>query len=353
MQPPTLKNVAAAAGVHVSTVSRALKGDPSIPKTTSDRIAALAKSMGYRPNPLTSALMEARRRGAPARFRASIAFLIYNARKDAYHKRSWIYRVFEGAKVSADSLGYAIELFWLGDRELADSKQLDRVLTTRGVQGLILPSEHEATRQFDIDWEKFSVLSLHFGHSASTPRFNQLVSNHFRSIVEACERCIDRGYKRVGLVLRDHPRRQIDYGRMILGGYLAATNSLDPKSRLPPLMIPELDAEKIADWYHREKPDAIVFAGGGFSVNYSQQEVVKDLQQLGVPLIDKIGMVVLCQLPNEGFAGIDERSHVIGQNAVELLADLVMRNQKGVPDEPLTHFVDGSWVDGESLPNKK
>ena len=43
-------DVASIAGVSAATVSRALSGNPSIPKATRDRIAEIAKSMGYKVN---------------------------------------------------------------------------------------------------------------------------------------------------------------------------------------------------------------------------------------------------------------------------------------------------------------
>jgi LacI family transcriptional regulator len=60
-----LVDIAEAAGVHVSTVSRVLNGDPalSIRPETYQRILAVARDQGYRPNALARALKQ-RRTGA-------------------------------------------------------------------------------------------------------------------------------------------------------------------------------------------------------------------------------------------------------------------------------------------------
>src|SRR5580698_5030356 len=55
-----LVDIATAAGVHVSTVSRVLNGDPglSIRPETIDRILTAARTQGYRPNALARALKQ-------------------------------------------------------------------------------------------------------------------------------------------------------------------------------------------------------------------------------------------------------------------------------------------------------
>ena len=62
-----LIDIAAAAGVHVSTVSRVLNGDPalSIRPETYERVLGAARAQGYRPNALARALKQ-RRTGAMA-----------------------------------------------------------------------------------------------------------------------------------------------------------------------------------------------------------------------------------------------------------------------------------------------
>lgn len=58
--PPTLKDVAAAAGVSISTASRALAGNPVIAERTRQRVRRCAEELNYRPNPQARALRSAR-----------------------------------------------------------------------------------------------------------------------------------------------------------------------------------------------------------------------------------------------------------------------------------------------------
>lgn len=57
---PTLRDVADAAGVSVSTVSRALADNPAVAKATRGQIQKLAADLGYRPNAQARALQSSR-----------------------------------------------------------------------------------------------------------------------------------------------------------------------------------------------------------------------------------------------------------------------------------------------------
>jgi LacI family transcriptional regulator len=55
--PPSLRDVAEAAGVSVNTVSRALTGKPDVNAETRARVQALARELGYMPNLLARSLL--------------------------------------------------------------------------------------------------------------------------------------------------------------------------------------------------------------------------------------------------------------------------------------------------------
>jgi len=66
IQRVTMRQVATRAGVHSTTVSLALRNHPSLPVETRERLQALAKEMGYRPDPMLGALMHYRSLRHPA-----------------------------------------------------------------------------------------------------------------------------------------------------------------------------------------------------------------------------------------------------------------------------------------------
>ena len=62
MRPPTLRDVAEAASVHVATASRALNPDTRslVSSSTAERVLQAAKALDYRPNPIARSLRTAR-----------------------------------------------------------------------------------------------------------------------------------------------------------------------------------------------------------------------------------------------------------------------------------------------------
>lgn len=93
-----LVDIASAAGVHVSTVSRVLNGDPglTVRPETIERILAVAKAQGYRPNVLARALRR-HRTGA-------FAFVIPLLRNPIWS------RLQRGALQRASEAGYVVML---------------------------------------------------------------------------------------------------------------------------------------------------------------------------------------------------------------------------------------------------
>ena len=57
---PTLKEVATEAGVNVSTASRALSGGYGVHDKTRNRVLAVARRLGYRPNLIARGLVTGR-----------------------------------------------------------------------------------------------------------------------------------------------------------------------------------------------------------------------------------------------------------------------------------------------------
>ena len=122
---PTLKSIAAAAGVHPSTVSRTLNGRPDarVPEETLARIRKVAADLGYEPNPWARSLRTQR---------TMMLGLVIPRLTDVV-----LARMFEAAEEHARGKGYQTITVSTSDRESLE-RDLVNSLIDRRVDGLVL-----------------------------------------------------------------------------------------------------------------------------------------------------------------------------------------------------------------------
>src|ERR1044071_4963328 len=132
--------IADAVGVHLSTVSLALRNDSRLPEETRKRIQAVAQKLGYTPNPLVSLLM-ARVRRRNAGYRGTLGY-VHTVPKGTPRLAGRVHRNFvAGAQRRALELGYTLDEFFL-TAEPNSGRQLVRMLDARSIAGLVI--EHVA-----------------------------------------------------------------------------------------------------------------------------------------------------------------------------------------------------------------
>ncbi|PWU47272.1 LacI family transcriptional regulator [Micromonospora sp. S4605] len=131
-RPPTLEDVAAAAGVSRATASRVLAGTGYAAPVTRDRVTAAADRLGYVPNPAARALV----RGSGVRLVVVVGGADATVLDDPY-----VDRVVGAAARVCTPYGLGVALHWLPTREPAG---LRRLAEDRSVGGLVLVNTTEA-----------------------------------------------------------------------------------------------------------------------------------------------------------------------------------------------------------------
>jgi len=133
VRPPTgsrrasrLVDIASAAGVHVSTVSRVLNGDPalSIRPETIERILAAARTQGYRPNAAARALKQDRT--------GALAFVVPLLRNPI-----WV-RLQRGALQRASARGYVVMMLEEPEEDPKPPSAYRYLVEESRVDGLLL-----------------------------------------------------------------------------------------------------------------------------------------------------------------------------------------------------------------------
>ena len=333
--------IAAALGLTQATVSRALRDDPSIPLQTRQRVAKIAHQLGYRPNPLVSALMEHIRTGKNIHQQGCIAILV-----DAESESDWLfdetYRLqLNGIVKQAYLRGYQTECFFLRAKGTS-AESIDRIIHSRGIKGVILaiPTKGDLSH-FHFHFERYAIATisvdwefLHLDRAYSDLDFN--VSYAFNELVR-------RQYRRIGLCLPPCALNPRD--SHWLAGYLTKQYYQAENERIPVLIgSAKTDPiSKFAEWYQRWQPDALLCLQG---------EELAWLQKMGLSPQKDLGLVCLNRPFGSDFTGIEENNVLVGKITCDIVVNHITHNELGLPKHPRRLLVEGTWMEGTTLPER-
>lgn len=338
----TQRDIAKKAGVSHVTVSLALRGHPGIPARTQERIKRIARSLGYVPDPMLSALSSYRKMQRPQAFQANIAWINnFKAPGDLY--RYDFNEYYEGARQRSRELGYQLEEYRIAESG-EDWRMLRRVLVNRGVQGVLLAPSENPNAMFDLDLTAFSAVRL--GYSYSRPVLHTVANMQFTTAFSAVENLVRLGYERVGFILGKNV--QVRTGQRFVGGFMAAQSLLTRKNCIPMLSLRENGdiLKQISAWARKTRPDAVVSLHGMW--RYRQ------ILEAGIEVPDRVGYADISVPSNEEFlSGVCQNSREVGVRAVDLLISMIHRQEKGIPDHCAHLLVDGYWIDGKTAPGRK
>jgi DNA-binding LacI/PurR family transcriptional regulator len=334
----TMADVAAVAKVHVSTVSLCLRNSPLIPEATRRRIRAAATKLGYRPDPLVSALMRRRRTGHNAQNHAVIAFVTAFSSREGWRKTSPLFvEYFKGARRRAEEIGYRLEEFWLPPEDMSPQRFSD-VLFHRGIHGLLLAPLQNPTRPFSLAWEHFSVVALGLTHSSQS--LHCVSHDHYHAMLTAMDRCHALGYRRIGLAASKLAHSKVE--GMWLAAYLMKCRELGLKDPPPPLVAESWKEELVQSWYQRHRPDVII--------STNPQDLSVWLERWGLHPPNDLGLVNLSGTRmGEPVSSILQSSEAIGAHAIDLLVSGIEHNERGASALPGILLVPGKWNEGHTL----
>ncbi len=230
-KPVTLAEIAKRAGVSVMTVSRALRNQSNIAPATQKKIQDIANQLGYRPNPLVSALMTYRRAAKPVKSHLSIGFITNFPTRDGWKVSKLYESFFEGVADCADRHGYGVEVFWMREPGLTPER-MTQILLTRSIHGVIVAPLPVAHGELELGWENFSAVTL--GYSLTKPLLHRAVNHQFRSMRSAMRELRAHGYRRLGLALPASLNERVD--RQWVASFLVEQLEADHSV---PLFVPD------------------------------------------------------------------------------------------------------------------
>lgn len=334
----TLRDIARKLNVSHTTVSRALQDTPRFSKELRDKVKKTAAEMGYRPDPMLSALQQYRRGRKQLPVTAALAWI--NQWPDPQQLRS--YHEFDlywkGAAQAADRSGFRLEEFVIN--KSMSLARVEKILFTRSIRGILIPPHGGVPQTWKgLNWENFSV--VRFGHSVINPRTHLVTSDQLTDGMIAVENIWAKGYRRIGLAISETAQTRFS------AGYFYRQKEWPFEQRIPALELPECgntrEVARLRAWLDQYRPDAILT---------DLKALPEWLAQTGYHVPNDIGLAALSVLDGGIDAGIDQNSEEIGRAAVQMLISLINHNECGIPRICRELLVEGSWVDGKTLPSK-
>jgi LacI family transcriptional regulator len=338
-RPVRISDIAQAVGVSQMTVSLALRNSPRISEARKRQIHEAAQRMGYQPNAMASMLAHYRHGRVEKPVQAAIAWLNLWPEPEKLRGHKEFDRYWLGAKATAEKFGYHLDEIVL--EKGMKPEDMERILTARGIGGVLLAPVQYAPDWGGFHWERFSV--LRFGRAMPEPEAHVVTADQVANTILAFEQIRARGYERIGLAGGNLWQR----GRLFSAGFLQAQSELPARLRLPPFTVdplhPDASLPALARWLKREKPDAIL----------SEHPNMPDLlKKCGLRVPEDIGLATTTVLDGHVDAGIYQNPEEIGRVAVMMLLSMMHDSERGIPAIHHEMLVKGKWVDGTSLPQR-
>lgn len=331
------RDIAHALGISQVAVSMALRNSPDISAALREKIQACAEQMGYHPNPMATALAHSRSAKGNQPVQAALAWVNCWPAPEQLRGYRTFDHYWQGAKASADKLGYRLEEF-VCNEELTP-RRLETILVARGIPGVLLPPHATQPDWGDFNWKHFSIVRL--GRSITKPGGHVVTADQVANTLLAVAKIRDRGYRRIGFV----GYTVADTRWLFDAGFLRAQLEMPPKERLPLLGLdklnPQASRSALRRWLKKEKPDAVLTLC---------LELPGMLAQCGCRVPDDIGLAALSVVDFPIDAGIDQNALEVGRVSILALDSLIHDQDRGIPASCRQILIPGTWVDGSMLP---
>ncbi len=330
-----MKDIAAEAGVHQTTVSLALRNHPSLPPQTRERIQKLAEKMGYRPDPALSALIAYRQTTKQTPTDQVIAFVVNCAHEKEFNESHVHSQLLEGARARAAKLGFKVDLFWYV-RDYKGGRALNHVLKSRGIQGVILAAFGNHDLGIEMEWEFYSVVKINI--LPQELAFDTILSNQMFAVRLAMSKLRDEGLRRIGLAVADHD--EVHNRNMYSAGYLVGQRHLDEHDRVPPLLFQrkptkELHAEVI-EWGRKHKLEAILSNWNSFD-RPAMHLTANDNQHCRFVPLD-------ADERTRNYGGVYQNHPVIGERAIDMVVGQIKTFRRDQEESTSLNMVHPTWI---------
>ncbi len=337
-KPIRLIDVAAKAGVSITTVSLSLNSHPRISKKVRSRIQKIAKDMGYQRDPIAKALQEKTiHKGVGVRFLGTIGLIMSNDCAKTRRSNAYCEQRDQLLETCCNNMGYSLNRFETGMSK-NELKNLDRILQARGIKGLFLYGDNRDIHTINLDWNSYAAVA--YSSSLYEHFIHNVMSMSYQDAYAVMEQIKKLGYKRPGCFL---PSERYKY---LESGLSAGLSLWDKPSKSAlcchPFSDPHTAIKKqLFKWFCQYKPDVIV-ASNFLTLHYLKETGLHAPENIGFACID-----VPFNLP--WISGMMQHRDFACKTMADILHGMLMRHEYGPPTSPMCIQIPAKWNAGETL----
>jgi LacI family transcriptional regulator len=332
---PSIRTIATEAGYSTWTVSRALNRSAGVSSEVRGKILSIAESLGYRPNPLVSAVMS-QNRASRDRLAFNGNLALVSAYREDRKPLPFHEEIVRAAHRRAADLGFKMDNF-LVDHEGLSVSRLSKILAARNIHGVLDLPWNKPRDMSTINWQ--SVSAVRMVYSWGLPTLNLVTPDYYEHFLYALVQLRLMGYRRIGLYLYTlHDERILFKWR---AAHLLFNVGMTGQRNAPVLVQETKDAKAFLRWVERGKLDLVV------SYSHTPLEWLRE-NKWQVP--GDCGFFSLnVHASKADCAGLDLNPERIGAIATETLAAQMHRNERGLPGAPVRISVPSRFHAGPTI----
>jgi LacI family transcriptional regulator len=319
----TIKDIAKALHLSISTVSKALRGSHEISEETKNAVLEYAREHNYKPNPIAQSLKRGRSK--------SIGAIVCNIDNNFFSQ------VINGIESIAHNKGYNVIITQSQEsyeREVSNCEDL----SSRSVDGLIISLSAE-TRNVDhlIKLHQKGLPIAFFDRVTDEIATHKVIANNFKGAYEATRHLVKQGFKRIAHITSS---RSLSNTMERLEGYKRALRDAGMpvdehyiKFCQHGGMIQEETVHALRELLQlADQPDAIFTASDRLSTS-----TLSLLRKMQIPIPQQIALVgftnsISADIFNPSLTAVVQPALEMGKLATEMLIQLIESKQ------PVTKF---------------
>lgn len=328
-RPPTIRDVAARAGVALSSVSRALSGHPDVSATMRARVETAARELGYEPDLLAQSLRSGSTRTIGFAMRDISNQLFANVAK---HCEQELRRA-----------GYTMILTNSDGDPLTEAANLD-VLRRRRIDGLIVSLVSETSERTLTSLRSMDTPILLLDRDVEGVEASRVLCDHYSGVTEAMNALISAGHRTIAIVtaedeVRTSRERVRAYSDALASAGLPLDDDLNVRSRLDEESVERTLTPLLA---RPEPPTAVLVVGIPATV-----AALRAAKAAGrTPAVD-IAIISFDEWPfledfTDSIAVISRDPAVMGREAARLMLQQLERGRPSTASVPVRFRANGA-----------